>query len=76
MGLSYPVEHEDQIPEDVSFYWELVEDGRGDTEPQRAKYRAAATPFRDAGKVQWVVVLERVSEDNYRDGTSPAPEDD
>lgn len=75
-GRMYPDAHEDHVPDGVSFYYELVEDGRGDPQPLRAKYRPAAVPFRDAGRVQWVVVLERVSEDNQRDGTSHGPEDE
>ena len=69
-GKAYPVNHEDAIPEGVSFYWELVEDGRGDPEPVRAKNRLASVPFRAASMVQWVAMLERISEDANRDGSS------
>lgn len=72
VGKAYPDGHEDAIPEDVSFEYEVVEDGRGDPQPVRAKYRVSTTPYRAAGRVQWMVLLERVSEDNNRDGTSAA----
>jgi len=69
-GLMIPGRHEDHIPEPYSFYYEVIEDGRGDPCPLRDKYRLAATPMRQAGRVSWVVVLERESEDNQRNGSS------
>jgi hypothetical protein len=52
----------------TDFYYEVAEDGRGDDPPARNKYRIADQPFRKAGDVQWIVTLERVSEDNDRRG--------
>jgi hypothetical protein len=70
-GLMIPRPHEDVIPEPNDFYYEVVEDGRGDPCPLRAKYRLANQPMRDAENVMWRVQLERMSEDNLRDGSSP-----
>jgi hypothetical protein len=69
-GLMVPVQHEDQVPEPYEFYWEVVEDGRGDNPPVRAKFRPASVPFRRAGKPDWTVILERISEDNLRSGAN------
>jgi hypothetical protein len=70
-GLVFPREHEDILPEPNDFYYEVVEDDRGDPAPQRAKYRLASQPMRDAAMVMWRVTLERMSEDNLRNGRSP-----
>jgi hypothetical protein len=70
-GLQLPEGHENVVPQPWEFYYEIVEDGRGDPNPLRAKYRLAAAPFRRPGKVDWSIVLERISEDNNRDGLSP-----
>lgn len=64
------------IKGDVSFFYEIVEDGRGDDPPTRARFRLATTPFRRAEKVDWLLVLERASEDRTRAGTSQIGEDD
>lgn len=58
------------LPEPFDFYWEVHEDGRGDDPPQHNKFRLAAWPHRDAGNVQWSVLLERISVDEGRDGMS------
>jgi len=68
VGLWVPEQNEDSIPEPYEFYWEVVEDGRGDALPQRQKFRIMAAPQRRPGQVDWSVMLERVSEDNGRDG--------
>jgi len=70
-GHMVPVEHEEHIPEPYDFYYELVEDGRGDDPAHRAKYRLLNQPFRRAGRVDWTLMLERVGQDANRDG-SPA----
>jgi len=70
-GLKLPTPHEDVLPEPYDFCYEIVEDDRGDPQPKRAKFRLAKVPVRDAAAVQWVLSLERMSEDFNRDGTSP-----
>jgi hypothetical protein len=52
------------LPQDVSFFYEVVEDGRGDRAPYRGKYRIASQFVLREGRVSWSVVLERTSEDN------------
>lgn len=52
----------------VDFFWEIVEDGRGDDPASRKRMRVFGGPYRDAGGVQWVVLLERASKDTGRDG--------
>lgn len=69
-GHMVPTPHEDQTPEPFEFFYEVIEDGRGDCPPVRAKYRLLSVPFRRAGKVDWTVTLERESQDNFRDGAS------
>lgn len=69
-GLKLPENHENVLPEPWDFCYEIVEDDRGDPNPKRAKFRLAKVPFRDAGNVQWVISLERMTEDNQRDGSS------
>lgn len=54
-----------RIPEPYDFYYEVVEDRAGS---ERPKFRPFSEPFRDAGKMEWRIVLERVSEDRARDG--------
>jgi len=67
-GLWRPQKHEDHIPENVPFYYEVVEDGRGDPTPVRHRFRLHGVPARRAGKLDWTVTLLRVSGDNDRDG--------
>lgn len=62
--------HTDNIPQPWEFYYELVEDGRGDPEPVHQRYRILSYPFRKAGAVMWSVMLERISEDDDRQGKS------
>ncbi len=59
-GRMVPRENEARIPENVSFHYEVYEDGRGDAEPEVMRFRLAADPFRRAGKIDWVVNLERI----------------
>jgi hypothetical protein len=68
--------NEDRIDEPYSFFYEVVEDGRNDSMPIRMKYRLSATPFLQAGKTQWVLLLERISEDRDRSGESKLGQDD
>lgn len=60
----------EELEEPYDFFWELVEDGRGDPNPDREKFRIVGHPFRKEAAVQWVVVLERISEDNDFNGFS------
>lgn len=62
--------HLDQIKQPNDFFYELVEDGRGDPHPRRFKFRVLSYPFRQPGMVRWTVMLERVHEDRGRDGES------
>ena len=57
------------LPDPIDFFWEVVEDGRGDDPAARNKFRLAAWPWRKPGNVEWSVILERVSNDENRDGT-------
>lgn len=69
-GHMVPELHEDQIPSPVEFFYELREDGRGDSMPTRQKFRVLSVPNRDAENAQWTVMLEKISEDRGRDGES------
>jgi hypothetical protein len=56
-----------ELPEPFDFFYEIVEDGRGDDPAVRRRFRPANDPMRRAGKLDWIVVLERASEDRSRD---------
>jgi hypothetical protein len=60
----------DHVPKPVSFFYEVVEDGRHEGLPLRQKYRLGAQPALDETNVQWKIVLERISEDLGRSGES------
>jgi hypothetical protein len=60
----------DPPPANGSFFYEVVEDGRGDEQPSRQKYRISSQAWRQEGRIGWSFVLERISEDAQRDGTS------
>lgn len=57
----------DRIPEQYEFFYELVEERPGAV---RQKFRVFSEPFRKASDFNWVVILERISEDRGRDGRS------
>jgi hypothetical protein len=61
---------EPHVPEPYEFFYEIVEDGRGDCPAKRSKFRPLNRPMRRAGKVDWTVMLERVSQDRTRDNKS------
>lgn len=65
-GHIVPKIGEDEVPEPYDFFYEIAEDGRGNPDPQRQRYRLLSQPMRRAGKMDWVVGLERVSEDRDR----------
>lgn len=71
-GRPPPVESiaADEVLEPYEFFWEIVEDGRTNQgrPPRRSRFRPLSAPFRRADKVDWAIVLERVSEDMERDG--------
>jgi len=57
------------LPQPFDFHWEIREDGRGDDPAPRWKFRLLSWPWRDPGGVQWRCVLERISNDDDRDGS-------
>jgi hypothetical protein len=57
-------------PPNGTFFYEVVEDGRGDRLPIRQRYRLLGQPDRKEGRVCWGFALERASEDNTREGPS------
>lgn len=68
-GLVVP-KREEHLPEPYDFFYELREDGRGDDPAARDRYRLLSPPFRQPGRVCWVLMLERSSEDRTRTGLS------
>jgi hypothetical protein len=56
------------LPQPFDFHWEVREDGRGDDPPPRWRFRLASWPERRPGDVEWRVTLERVSDDDDREG--------
>lgn len=79
MGRVVPNRREDQVPHPYDFFYEVVEDGRHqacDGPPARPRFRLLSSPFLDAPKQQWVLVLERQSGDMGKDGkptNAPVP---
>lgn len=65
----------EQVPQPWEFFYEVVEDGRsaGGRPPRRERFRALSNPTRNAEQLEWVIVLERVSESMGRNGL---PRDD
>lgn len=61
---------EPHIPEPYEFFYEIVEDGRGDDPAKRHRFRPMNEPSRRPGKVDWILMLERVSLDRTRDNKS------
>lgn len=52
------------------FFYEVVADGRGDDPAGRLKFRLFSNPWRNEGGFEWVLMLERVSEDRNVEGAS------
>jgi hypothetical protein len=64
-------------PQDPTvFFYEIVEDGRGDDPPMRRRYKLGASPWRDEEGAQWAVVLEPMSSDTDRLGNPTTGADD
>jgi hypothetical protein len=61
---------EKHIPEPYDFFWEIVEDGRGDCPAKRRRFRPMTEPVRRPGKPDWTLMLDRVSLDRNRLGES------
>lgn len=59
-----------EFPPDVSFFFEVFEDGRGDPLPERQKYRLGSQVWHREAKIGFTFVLERISEDARRQGMS------
>jgi hypothetical protein len=60
--------HVDQVPEPWEFYYELVEDGRGDPAPVHMRFARLSYPRRQS--TAWTLMLRRMSEDDGREGES------
>jgi hypothetical protein len=70
-GQMVPVPNEDEVPGPYVFFYEVVEDGRGDPNPVRNRFRLLTKPFRRAGKLDFTVMLEREDYDRDRANRSP-----
>lgn len=58
-----------QVEQPFAFYWEIAEDGRGGGTPVRSKFRVRGRPTRRADMADWLVNLERISDDRTRSGS-------
>jgi hypothetical protein len=65
-----------QTDSQIDFFYEIVEDGRGEELPERRRFHLYGEPFRDAGNVGWSIVLEPASDPMGRDGKSRLTEQD
>lgn len=67
----------EEVPHPWSFFWELQDDGRTDARLlPRGKYRISSGPTRRVEKFDWMVVLDKISEDRSRHGkTRPGPDE-
>lgn len=63
-GAAFPI----QFSARTSFFYEVVEDGRGDNPPERPRYRLMAQPWRRTDGMEWTIVLQREDRDMDRDG--------
>lgn len=52
----------------LDFFWEIVEDGRGDDPAPRFRFRVQSAPSRNEGRFMWEVVLQKANHDMNRDG--------
>lgn len=60
----------------VDFFYEIVEDGRGDELPRRDRFRLFGQPYRDAGSISWTILLEAASDPTDRAGQPRTSEED
>lgn len=67
---------EPRLPPNVSFFYEIVEDGRGDELPYRERYRLFGRPWRREGGFQFSLLLEAASEPLDRLGESTVQDHD
>lgn len=58
------------------FFYEIVEDGRGDDPPARSRYMLSATPWRNETSAQWGILLSPVSSATDRFGKPTLDADD
>ena len=54
----------------LSFFYEIVEDGRGDEPAARTRYQLGGSPWRNETGVQWAVMLVPQSSPTDRNGKS------
>ncbi len=59
---------EPKIARNVDFWWEIVEDGRGDEPPARRRFRLAGVPWRSESGLYWAVSVEAAGDGRRRDG--------
>jgi hypothetical protein len=65
-----------RVADPIAFFYEIVEDGRGDDPPIRRRYKLGATPWRNETGAQWGIMLEPMSSDLDRAGNSTLGVDD
>lgn len=65
-----------RIPANVDFFYEIVEDGRGDTQPYRERFRLLGQPWRNEGGFQFGILLEASSQAMDRIGEPTSQDDD
>jgi hypothetical protein len=66
-GRMTPEEHTADTRQPYRFFYEVVEDGRGDPNPTRGKYRLLTTPMRRATQADWSFSLEKIDADRPRE---------
>ena len=64
------------VRDPLVFFYEVVEDGRGDDPPMRRRYKLGASPWRNETSALWGVMLEPMSSDTDRDGNPTLGVDD
>lgn len=57
-----------QFDKKVDFFYEVVEDGRGDDPPLHRRFSLLGDPWRRPDGVEWVVLLQRADRDPSRQG--------
>jgi hypothetical protein len=65
-----------RVREPMTFFYEVVEDGRGDDPPARTRYKLGSSPWRNETGAQWGVILEPMSTSTDRSGTLAIDADD